>query len=274
MTRYDPSRHFRRTRPDSTAADLTAQDRARCPSSSRRARASSRQEQMQALGGLARTNRECLASNSPTSGTPQQEVSRSQSQDEAGNLIISVVVDDIGASWTPLAVARQGVRRAEGCLMPVSPVWPSYAADHRIRPDRREAIPLSQGRRSTTARSGSSRNSPPHGIPNRCRSGSTMPPFSSSTAGAGCRETKEIVYRCARDGRWRLSRIRGGYGGVSARQIGTMVTGMRWEVRLVMESRRIPQLGAPLPIYWVVDDTLWEMLGWLWDTYDPSTVFS
>ena len=51
-------------------------------------------EQMQALGGLARSGTQVFIE-FVNAGTPQQEVSRSQEFDQAGNLVISVVTDDL-----------------------------------------------------------------------------------------------------------------------------------------------------------------------------------
>ena len=51
-------------------------------------------EQMQALGGLARRGTQVFIE-FVNAGTPQQEVSRSQEFDQAGNLVISVVTDDL-----------------------------------------------------------------------------------------------------------------------------------------------------------------------------------
>ena len=79
-------------------------------------------------------------------------------------------------------------------------------------------------------------------------------------------QNREFLFQDPRDGAWRMTRIRNGFGGIEDRQVGNVRTGPVWEVRLTLESRRRPQ-PSPHAVYWTGNGRRWSAAGDRWVIY-------
>ena len=79
-------------------------------------------------------------------------------------------------------------------------------------------------------------------------------------------QNREFLFQDPRDGQWRLSRIRGGFGGISDRHVGNVRTGVMWEVSLTLESLRRPET-PPDAVFWTGNGRHWRAAGDRWVHY-------